>query len=704
MRPFGIPLPLLLGYLVLVAGVGGAAQVYHRTIEQRFRNQVEERLQAIADLKVSELVHWRQERLGDAAVIAETPQLFGRLRELLAGAAAAGTEDAIRSWLRAYRRHFQYSRIRLVDAGGGCRLCEPAEDSTSCHVMDEHLPRLLAAGQPDFLDFHQEPGGVGPHLGLVVPVQDDRQRPLGALLIRIDPEAFLYPSLRRWPDTSRSAETLLVRRDGDAALCLNPLRQDPSTVLHLRTPLVGENLRLPEARAALGAEGLHEGVDPQGRPVLAMLRQVPASPWALVVRQDLAEALAPLHEREWQLLAFIVVLLGGGAAAFGLVWRQQRLRHLQSEQASEQRFRLLFQHLTSGFALHELICDPQGRPRDYRFLAINPAFERLTGLRAADLVGRTVLEVMPRTEPEWIERYGQVALSGEPIRFEQFARELDRHYEVSAYSPAPGQFAVLFNDISVRCRAEVEIRRLNTELEHRVAERTAGLQLALRELEAFSYSVSHDLRTPLRAIEGFSHILLEEHATSLDAEGRSCLERICQAVTRMGLLIDDLLRLSRVARTELQPEAVDLGQVAESVLAELRQADPDRQVEAVLSPGLLVRADPGLVRVLLANLLGNAWKFTSRHPLARIELAETAKDGERVFLVRDDGAGFDMQYAGKLFGPFQRLHSQQDFAGTGIGLAIVQRIVQRHGGRCWAEAHLEKGATFFFTLPLAEQT
>jgi len=226
-----------------------------------------------------------------------------------------------------------------------------------------------------------------------------------------------------------------------------------------------------------------------------------------------------------------------------------------------------------------------------------------------------------------------------------------------------------------------------------------GLELVNKELEAFSYSVSHDLRAPLRSIDGFSQAVIEDYADRLDDQAKDYLNRVRAATQRMGHLIDDMLALARVTRAEMRRETVDLSALAGDVLAELRKSEPDRRVECHIEPGLVAEGDTRLLRVALVNLLGNAWKFTGKQARARIEFgAHPQKTGGPAYFVRDNGAGFDMTYAGKLFGAFQRLHTSQEFPGTGVGLATVQRVVHRHGGQVWAESAVGKGATFYFTL------
>jgi PAS domain S-box-containing protein len=346
------------------------------------------------------------------------------------------------------------------------------------------------------------------------------------------------------------------------------------------------------------------------------------------------------------------------------------------------------------------------RDVDGRYLLVNREYERLFKLRREDIVGLTDHDLFPGPIADAFRANDLQAFArGVPVQMEEQAPSDDgmRTYITVKFPLTDGRgqsYAVcgISTDITERKLAEEEVRRLNDELEMRVRQRTAELEASTRELDAFAYSVSHDLRAPLRSLEGFSQVLLEDFAGDLTEEAQRYLGRIQANVARMAQMIDDLLHLSRATRSQLRREHTDLTGMAREVIAELAAQHPDRTVRAEIPDGLITRADPHLVRLVLQNLIGNAWKFTAHTEDAAIRLGVSRWGGVDVFSVEDNGAGFDMAYAHKMFDPFQRLHSAAEFEGTGIGLAIVARIVTRHGGRIRADGTPGGGATFRFSL------
>ena len=386
---------------------------------------------------------------------------------------------------------------------------------------------------------------------------------------------------------------------------------------------------------------------------------------------------------------------------------KQQLIHEQEQTIQtaleQERMNDIFKGLLETAPDAIVVVDSQGK-----ISLINSQLEKMFGYARDEIIGQPVEKLVPeRFHDRHANHRGSYVQ--EPrvrpmgIGLELFGRRKDGTEFSVEISLSPLQtlegtlVTASIRDVTERKRTEEKIHQLNEDLEQRASQ----LEAANRELEAFSYSVSHDLRAPLRTIDGFSMALLEDFGEQLPDEGRSYLMRIRSAAQRMAQLIDDLLNLSRLSRAPLNPEPTSLSKLAQQILHELQRESPDRMVDISVQPNIMANCDPRLIRAVLENLLNNAWKFTSKQEMAQIEFG-TRDDPEngRVYFVHDNGAGFDMAYVNKLFGAFQRLHTNSEFPGIGIGLAIVQRIINRHGGRIWAEGAVDGGATFSFTLSI----
>jgi PAS domain S-box-containing protein len=364
---------------------------------------------------------------------------------------------------------------------------------------------------------------------------------------------------------------------------------------------------------------------------------------------------------------------------------------------SEERYRAVVEQSAEGLYLVD------GDTK--RILETNPTLQNMLGYTAAELRGMELHEIVAHAREDVEANVERTLREGTRFIRERKYRRKDGsvvEVEIAASAINYGGKRVIcaaIRDITERRKAEEEIRALNEELEDRVRSRTAELQAANEELEAFGYSVSHDLRAPLRGMAGFSRILLEDYGDELDEVGQDYLRRIQDAGERMGVLIDDLLYLSSVSRREIRREVVDLSALANGVAENLRRSEPERRARFVIAEGLSAGGDAGLLRLVVENLLGNAWKFTSNRTEALIEFGALEQGGEPVYYVRDNGVGFDAAHsAERIFDPFQRLHGEDEFEGTGVGLATVARIVRRHNGTVWAEGQTGRGATFYFTL------
>jgi PAS domain S-box-containing protein len=949
--------PLILGFVVLTVFIAAGGYWAWRLQAQSIRTQAGRSLVAVGDLKAEQISAWLGERRGDAQIIRFDPLISTATADLLAGRSTATAGADLQTVLDAYRRTHGYSDVVMTSPKGAVLLRSPRTASGS---LDEQISVLVArattTGRVETSDLHLDAAGR-PRIEFVAPVPSTKRGApaIAAVALTADPGRSLYPLIRAWPVPSRSGETLLVERRGKRVLYLNELRFRQNTALKLTSSANAPVL--PAAMAVRGRRGVVQGVDYRGVPVLAALQPVPGAPWFIVAKEDTNDVLGQARARGWLTAGVTLVLVVLAGAGILFLWRAHESQASAEILENEEKFRTLFENMTEGVALHELVVDTQGAPFDYRILDINPAYEAQIGVTAEQVRGTVSRDAYGVAEPPFLAEYAHTSQTGTPLHFQTYLESSARYFDISVVAQGKGRFATVFQDVTERKQsektlresedkfkydfdysligksitqitgeisvnkafcdmlgyspqelrdrtwqeishpddiertqqeigrlqagavdsvrfvkrylkkggsvtwadvstalrrdedgrplyfitsvvditerlaaeeelrasehkfhetiqaldegyysvsldgvlidhnpayarilgmetdadlrgertpdfwwdpadrtpyveqlnrdgvihnylvraktrngsplvvllsahlvrdeqsevvridgtvvdftarkaAEEEIERLNAQLEQRVLDRTAQLDATNSELEAFAYSVSHDLRAPLRHISGFSSLLAERVGDGLDEKSRHYVDTISRSVREMGVLIDDLLEFSRAARAELTIEDVDMSAALAEALEPLRHETDDRDIEWSIGPLPAVIADRALLRQVWANLLGNAVKYTRGRAPACIEIGARDGDGahEVVYWVRDNGVGFDMRYAHKLFGVFQRLHSVTEFEGTGIGLANVQRIINRLGGRVWAEAELDKGATFYFSLPGRKET
>ncbi|OHE64044.1 MAG: hypothetical protein A2Z99_06590 [Treponema sp. GWB1_62_6] len=574
--------------LVLILSAAGTVLAgfgYAVISERDHRQAVGKQLESIAELKVLELSLWRKERLGNGSVLQGDAYFSENAGRFLLDRNDAQAGAWLLSRLRQVRAIYDYDRLFLMDSAGAILSSWP-ETGTDDPVIAAAAPAFIREGAVGFLDFYRNPADSRAYLTVMVPVGQETGR--GILAMRIDPERYLYPYIMRWPAVSSTAETLIVRREGNEVVFLNRNRFDDTAALRLRFPL-DSGSELPAAQAVLGNRGLFFGKDYRENRVLAVLTSVGDSPWFLVSKMNLAEVDAGVRDRRLMLILLAAALLGAETAG--------------------------------------------------------------------------VLAVRNRWKMEALGR-----------------------------------------EVETKAARELEMAGINAELENRVAERTALLEASNKELEAFAYSAAHDLRTPLRSIDGFARILQEDYEKALGPEGARLLGIIRSSDQKMDELIGGLLDLTRIGR--IDPNIAEVDMRACAIQAYRSCADiavlGDFEFEVGTLPEAL--ADPSMIARVWTNLLSNAVKYSVPSDAHKITVTGRTEDGMNIYSVRDRGIGFDQRYAGKLFNLFQRLHGVDQFPGSGIGLAIVKRIVERHGGWVRAEGSPGEGAEFQFSIPILERS
>ncbi len=695
-----------------------AAILYYNQEKNRIHREKYNELAEIANLKTEQIVQWKKERMANGQVLINNNLIINDIYRFFYENSDDKLTNDITEFLKSYVSNYEYSSAILVDSLMTNRISYPSGESLSESYMNRYLKEAFSNGRIIFRGLYRTRKVPRAYFDMLIPLRNAAGRDtavFGVIVLRIDPEKTLFPLVQTWPASSKTSETLLVEPMGDTVVFMNILRRTSVPALDIKTPLSREDFYA--AATAKGYEGSYEGIDYRGEPVVSYIRKVPDTPWYMVAKVDKAEIYTSLRYRAGVVIIVTVLLTLLAGAMTWMFLRNRSIKlikakmKLQNEKlAMEEQFRQLS-------VRYEAILDSV--PNIIMEVDANKVYT-WANQAGIDFFGDDVIgkEASYYFEGE-NDVYGIVnpLFTGvtDKMYVESFQRRRDGATRLLAWwcktiHDKNGKITGTLSsatDITEQYRAnaalkasEERVRTLNDELESRVVMRTAQLEAANKELEAFSYSVSHDLRSPLRAIHSFTTILKEEYAPCLDEEGNRICEIIESNAIRMGTLIDDLLAFSRVGRTELLNTKVDMIYLAKTAFNELTTPEEKERIDFIISDLPFAYGDVPALKQVWTNLISNAIKYSSKRERAVINISSVQNDKENIYFINDNGAGFDMKYASKLFGMFQRLHNQKDFEGNGVGLAIVKRIISRHNGRVWAESEVDKGATFYFSIPV----
>lgn len=687
----------LVVFILLAAGMITASHYYYQDYEKHRRVEMERELSAIADLKVSEITHWRKERLGDGMVLFDNDAFSVLVQRCIETPQDVPSCERLRSWLRHFKDSYHYDRVFFLDATGVERVAAPATPASATPGLRSMVSESLRSRQVTFLDFHRDAPDLPIHLSILVPIYavTESDRALGVLVLRIDPDVDLYPIIRRWPTPSQTAETVILRRDGDDALFLNELRFQKGTALALREPLSSDHL--PTARAVRGDQGIFSGVDCRGVEVLAALRSVPGSPWFLVARMNAAEVYAPLTERLWLMVLLVMTLVLGSGAALGLVWRQQNTHFYREKYQVElalAREQERYSDLVANLQDVVFSLDLGGH-----FQYVSPAIERVYGYRQEEMVGRHFSAfVHPEDLPKLAEVVARIlGGSAEPHEFRAYDKSgRIRHLRATGRVRMERGYPIGLDGVII------DFTDLwNAEEQLRVSQR-------LEAVGRLAGGVAHDFNNLLSVILSYAGFAADALRESDPV--RADIVEIQTAGQRAATLTRQLLAFSR--KQVLDPQALNLNEVVAGIESMLRRLlGEDVDIEVHLAQDIdSVMADVGQIEQVIMNLAVNArdampqgGKLTIETFNIELDGAYAAqhiatKPGRYVLLsVTDTGAGMDAEIRQHIFEPF--FTTKEKGKGSGLGLATVYGIVKQSGGNIWVYSEPGCGTTFKIYLP-----
>ncbi len=685
-------LTLLGVFVVVVLGAAVVGRDYYLAQRATILAETRSDLSAIRDLKVAQIVQWRASLLADGRMIVDDPLARNEMRAWLDRPEDVQAAALLRSWLDDLCRKRGYEGAVLL-VPGTSRWVTTTDGSPPDMRDADFASAVLESAETTLTEMFANANTGRPQIDVVAPVRSGSTAPVAAVVLHRDPRGFLFPLIQRWPTPSLSGETLLVRRDGGEILFLNDLRFMKDAALRLRIPITRQ--ALPAARAVSGGRGVAEGLDYRGKPVLAAVGPVRGSDWFIVAKVDSSEAYATLFASERTTLAGIGLIVLAAGMGLALAWRQRSAALYKQNLDVEREARLLAERYgqLARYANDAIL----GAGQDLRITQANDRAAALYGYSLDELIGMSIEDLRAPGAGDEVAAALAAVLPGQGVVLETVHRRKDGSLfpvEVSIRGlehDGGAMYLEIIRDITERRAAEEALK-----------ERTDELVRSNSDLERFAYVASHDLQEPLRMVASFVQLLQRRYSGKLDADADEFIGFAVDGALRMQSLINDLLSYSRVGTNTAPFVPADLEDVLAGVLRGLEPAI--REARAVVTHERLptVTCDPTQIGQVFQNLIGNAVKFRREEP-PRVHVSCRRAGGAWEFCVTDNGIGMDPAYFDRVFVIFQRLHPHSDYQGTGMGLAICKRIVERHGGRIWVESAEGRGSKFCFTLRDSEE-
>ncbi len=703
---------LIVVFLLLTLGIGTAGYFYYENQKSLIIRDKQNELSAIADLKVNQIVLWRQERIKDVIIIAKNPVIINSVSRFMRNENIYEYKAETLELLSELITYYDYERAMLFDTNGRLALWsgekpEDAEIHARMYVAD-----AMKRGGVDFIDLHKDEPSGSIHFGLSVPLFSQGtkgSRLIGVLILRIDPFKFLYPLIQAWPTASPTGETLLIRREGNEVIYLNELRHQRNTAFSLHFPL--SKKEIPAVMAVLGKKGVVEGLDYRGIPVFAAVGAIPGSPWSIVAKVDKEEIYDPLARRALLVLIAVIALIIAAGASVGLWWRQERAVYYRRQYEAEVQFneerkkaeKLLLENETRLKRAQEI-----SHLGSWELDLVNNKITwsdevyRIFGLRPQEF-GATYEAFLEAVHPEDRKAVDE-AYSGS-LREGRDTYEIEHrvvrkaageiryvHEKCEHVRDKTGRIilsAGMVHDITERKKAEDALSHYTSELKR-----------SNEELQQFAYIASHDLQEPLRMIASYLQLIERRYKGRLDKDADEFIAFAADGAGRLQEMIIGLLAYSRVQTKGKAFEEVDASEVLGNAVSNLKIAIKESGALVTADTLPVVKADALQLLQVFQNLISNSIKFRGGE-LPVIHISAERKKEEWFFSVKDNGIGIAPQYKDKIFNIFQRLHGRE-YPGVGIGLSLCRRIIERHGGRIWFESEAGKGSTFYFTIPIKE--